>query len=65
MDQHGSQPGDGGTDDFFGVSLGTGMARGRCILDLAYAFQTGTVASAATDTRVYQHTVLTSIIYHF
>jgi long-subunit fatty acid transport protein len=59
------EPGDGGTDDFFGFSLGTGMARGPFVLDLAYTFRAGTVKSAATDTTVYQHTILTSIIYHF
>jgi long-subunit fatty acid transport protein len=59
------EPGDGGTDDFFGFSLGTGIARGPFVLDLAYTFRAGTVTSAATDTRVYQHTFLSSIIYHF
>jgi long-subunit fatty acid transport protein len=59
------EPGDGPPDNFFGFSLGTGIAVGSFVFDLAYTFRTGTVKSAATDTQVFQHHVLTSIIYHF
>lgn len=59
------EPGDRGTDAFFGLSLGTGLVAGPLLLDVAYLFRTGTVASSATDTRVQQHTVLASVIYHF
>jgi long-subunit fatty acid transport protein len=59
------EPGDGGTDHFFGFSVGSGVAWKQFIFDLAYTFRTGTVESEATDTDVYQHTLLASIIYHF
>jgi long-subunit fatty acid transport protein len=59
------EPGDGGTDHFLGFSLGTGMTVKQFVFDVAYTFRAGTVASEATDTTVYQHTVLASLIYHF
>ena len=52
-------------DHFVGFSVGSGLAVGPFILDLAYTFRTGTVQSQATDTTAHQHTVLTSLIYHF
>jgi long-subunit fatty acid transport protein len=59
------EPGDGSLDHFFGFSLGTGIAVGRFILDIAYMLRTGVVDSEATDTTVSLHSFLTSIIYHF
>jgi long-subunit fatty acid transport protein len=59
------EPGERGTDAFFGFSLGTGITVKQFVLDVAYTFRTGTVQSAAADTTVYQHTVLASLIYHF
>jgi len=59
------EPGEGGTDNFFGFSLGTGISIKKFIFDLAYTFRTGTVQSSATETTVYQHTLLGSVIYHF
>jgi long-chain fatty acid transport protein len=59
------EPGDNGTDDFFGGSLGTGIAYKQFLFDMAYEFRTGKVESEATDTTVYQHNVLASVIYHF
>jgi long-subunit fatty acid transport protein len=59
------EPGAQGIDNFYGVSLGGGITLGRFVGDLAYTFRTGTVANEATDTAVYHHEVLASIIYHF
>ena len=59
------EPGEGGTDEFFGFSLGGGLAAGPFLADLAYTFRAGTVQSQATETSVQQHTVLVSLIYHF
>jgi hypothetical protein len=59
------EPGAGRPDDFFGFSLGTGLAVGPCLFDMAYTFRTGTVSSTATQTTASQHTVLASVIYHF
>lgn len=60
-----SEPGDGGLDHFFGVSLGGGLAIGKFLFDMAYTLRAGTVESQATDTTVYQHTFLVSVIVHF
>lgn len=59
------EPGAGRPDNFFGLSLGTGLAAGRVIVDLAYTLRAGTVESTATQTTVYQHGLLASVIYHF
>jgi long-subunit fatty acid transport protein len=59
------EPGEGGTDNFFGFSLGSGISIKKFIFDLAYTFRTGTVQSSATETTVYQHTLFGSVIYHF
>jgi long-subunit fatty acid transport protein len=59
------EPGAGGTDDFFGFSLGSGVALGSVVMDVAYTFRSGEVANEATDTTVYQHSFLASVIYHF
>lgn len=59
------EPGAGGRDDFFGVSLGAGIAAGPVLFDIAYTFRAGTVHSPVTDPSVRHHTVLASVIYHF
>jgi len=59
------EPGDNGTDNFFGFSLGTGIAIKQFLFDISYEFRTGTVDSEATDTTVRQNKILGSIIYHF
>jgi long-subunit fatty acid transport protein len=59
------EPGEGGIDNFFGFSLGSGIAVNRLLFDMAYTFRTGTVHSTATDTAIHQHTILASVIYHF
>ena len=69
------EPSERGTDDFFGFSLGTGIGTvtnrvsqvfsQQLILDIAYTFRTGNAQSETTDTTVYQHTILASVIYHF
>jgi long-subunit fatty acid transport protein len=59
------EPGDNGTDHFFGFSLGSGIAVKQFLFDMAYEFRAGKVDSEATDTTVQQHKILGSIIYHF
>ncbi len=59
------EPGIGSPDNFFGLSLGSGIAINKFIFDMAYTFRTGTVHSEATNTGVAQHGILASIIYHF
>lgn len=58
-------------DDFFGVSLGTGVMLGPVVLDCAYVYRwargvKGDVLSVpGTDVDVDQHSVYASLIYHF
>jgi long-subunit fatty acid transport protein len=59
------EPSDGGTDDFYGFSLGSGLAIRSFLFDVAYTFRTGKVESEATDTTIHQHKILASVIYHF
>lgn len=59
------EPSDQGADDFFGFSLGFGLTTNTFIFDFAYTFRLGTVRSQSTDTSVYQHEVLASIVYRF
>jgi hypothetical protein len=59
------EPGADGSDEFFGVSLGGGITIARLVFDMAYTFRTGTVRAEATDTSVYHHELLASLIYHF
>ena len=58
------EPGERGTDNFFGFSLGSISVK-QFVFDLAYTFRAGTVQSSATETMVYEHTLLGSVIYHF
>src|SRR5712691_10936077 len=44
------EPGERGTDAFFGFSLGSGITLGPWVLDVAYTFRTDTVQTAATET---------------
>ena len=59
------EPGERGTDDFFGFSLGSGVSVKQFVFDLAYTFRAGTVQSSATETTIHQHTIVGSVIYHF
>ncbi len=59
------EPGDRGTDNFFGFAVGSGITVKTLVFDIAYQFRTGIVKSEATDTTVYQHNLFASVIYHF
>jgi long-subunit fatty acid transport protein len=58
-------------DDFFGFSVGTGVAAGPVVVDMAYAFRFGndvrevTLLDETAGQDVRQHTVYLSMIYHF
>ncbi len=64
-------PGDGSPDDYFGFSLGTGLAYKRWIFDIAYQYRFGNDVGASTLSKynfsrdVREHTVYTSLIVHF
>ncbi|MBF0525308.1 MAG: outer membrane protein transport protein [Deltaproteobacteria bacterium] len=65
------QPTQGGVNNFYGFSLGTGCMIGDMVLDVAYQFRWSLdskgillqVPDATTDET--QHTFLMSVIYHF
>jgi len=64
-------PADGKPDDFYGFSLGTGVARGNFVFDLAYQCRLGNNASTFIlesfdpSQDVQENTLYTSLIFHF
>ena len=64
-------PSEDGTDDFYGVSVGTGIAYGKIIFDMAYQYRFGRdVGSSAFQTMdfsqdVDEHIFYSSAIVHF
>ena len=66
MMKHGGSP-----DQFYGFSLGSGVARGRVVFDIAYQFRFGNdvggVDSGEVDVAedVQEHMLYTSLIVHF
>jgi len=65
------EPAEGDPDDFWGVSLGGGIAYKQFVYDLAYQYRFGrdvrsvTVGNEDSSQDVDQHTVYMSVIYHF
>jgi long-subunit fatty acid transport protein len=64
-------PADGSPDNYYGFSLGSGIAYGRFIFDIAYQFRfgNGVGATQMPDLKfsqdVREHTIYTSLIIHF
>jgi len=64
-------PAEGSPDEYYGISLGSGYARGKVVFDIAYQFRWGNDVGShlyegldfSQDMR--EHTLYTSIIYHF
>jgi long-subunit fatty acid transport protein len=66
------RPALGAPDNFFGVSVGTGISIGPVIVDLAYSYSWGNnvlgslvPGQSGLSTDVQQHQVFLSCIYHF
>ena len=65
------EPAERNPDDFWGFSLGSGIAYKRYAFDLAYQYRfgknvrTATVGNESSSQDVDQHTVYMSLIYHF
>jgi len=64
------EPSEGEVKDFYGISVGSGIAYKKFIFDAAYQFRWGNnidtgnlIADSEADVR--QHSVLASIIFHF
>lgn len=64
-------PAEGTTDDYYGLSLGTGITYKRIVFDIAYQFRFGNdIGSSILEgfgfsQDVKEHTVYSSIIFHF
>jgi long-subunit fatty acid transport protein len=65
------EPATGSPDDFFGFSLGSGIAYKSFVYDIAYQYRFGrdvrstNVGNEDASQDVDQHTIYMSIIYHF
>jgi len=64
-------PARGSPDDFFDFSIGSGIAIGRFVFDMAYQYRFGNNVGAsmlgkwAFSQHVAEHTVYSSLIIHF
>ena len=64
-------PAEGSPDDFFGITLGSGIAYKQFVFDIAYQYRFGDdVGESALEDfgfsqDVDEHTVYTSLIVHF
>ena len=64
-------PAEGSPDDYFGFSLGSGIAYGRFIFDIAYQYRFGNNVGTSIlqnlnfSQDMEEHTVYTSVIVHF
>lgn len=65
------EPADGSPDNFWGVSVGSGIAYKQFVYDIAYQYRFGRdvrsaiVGDETSRQDVHQHTVYMSVIYHF
>jgi len=65
------EPAENSPDDFFGLSLGSGIVYKKIVYDVAYQYRFGrdvrstTVCNEDSTQDVDQHTVYMSVIYHF
>jgi len=64
-------PAEGSPDDFYGLSLGSGIAKGRFIFDIAYQYRFGNDVGTSImknlnfSQDVDEHTIYSSVIIHF
>ena len=64
-------PAEGSPDDFYGFSLGSGIAKGRFVFDIAYQYRFGNNVGTSIlknlefSQDVEEHTVYSSLIIHF
>ena len=65
------KPAEGSPDNYYGISLGSGIARGRIVFDAAYQYRFGQDVGANLlkdydfSQDVSEHTVYASVIFHF
>jgi hypothetical protein len=65
------EPAEGSPDNFYGFSIGSGIAYKNIVYDIGYQYRfgrdvrTATVGNADASQNVKQHTIYMSVIYHF
>jgi long-subunit fatty acid transport protein len=65
------EPAEGGPDNFYGFSIGSGIAYKNIVYDVAYQYRfgrdvrTAIVGNADSSQNVKQHMIYMSVIYHF
>lgn len=65
------EPGENGSRDFYGFSIGSGVSLGSLVFDAAYQFRFGNnirgeiLTYPGTTADIQQHKILVSAIYHF
>lgn len=59
------EPAKNSPDDFYGISLGTGIAWKNIVFDIAYTYRFGKTSGETVKTDIKQHQILTSMIFHF
>lgn len=64
------EPGRKQVDDFYGFSVGSGIAYDSYAFDFSYQYRwgnrvTGDIPQEGINSDIYQHTVMASLIYHF
>jgi hypothetical protein len=64
------EPATGHIDDYYGISVGTGLARNNLVFDISYQYRTGDNVTTDflnvpdSDPDVDQHTVMASLILY-
>jgi len=66
------EPADNHPDDFWGITLGTGVSIKNAVLDIAYQYRQGNnvgnqalTSIPGSEADVFQHLIIASMIYHF
>ena len=65
------KPAEGSPDDYYGLSFGSGIARGRAVFDVAYQYRFGNdvgkyiLEDYDFSQDIREHTIYASVIFHF
>jgi long-subunit fatty acid transport protein len=64
------EPGRTGVDDFYGLSVGSGIAIDNYAFDISYQYRwgdrvSGDIPQSGVSSDIHQHTIMMSLIYHF
>ena len=66
------EPADNHSEDFWGITLGTGVSIKNAVIDIAYQYRQGNnvgnqalTSIPGSEADVFQHLIIASLIYHF